>query len=131
MKKAILALALAGCGANLKVMNRVSETPGQARISLLKVDGELFMFEVINETPGTLIIDRDQVKLITPEGMRMRRPGGLAGSYMVPPGGLHRVNVKFNRDDIPAGCAVDVSFDGALTVNGYPLQVAPIRFCAD
>jgi hypothetical protein len=131
MKNVIFALLLGGCAANLKVMNRVSETPGQARISLLKVDGDLFMFEVINETPGTLIIDREQVKLITPEGPRARLPGGLAGSYSVPPGGLHRVNVKFNRDRIVPGCAVDVSFDGALTVNGYPLQVAPIRFCAD
>jgi hypothetical protein len=131
LRAACLSLLLGGCAAHLQVLTPTSETPGQALVRLLKAHDDLFDFEVINETQGFLLVDRDQVHMMTPDGLRARLPGGIAGSYSIPPGGLHRVKVKFDRHNLPSGCEVWITFDGALRVNGYPLKVPPVRFRVD
>jgi hypothetical protein len=114
----------------LQAVQRVTEIPGQVRISVHEIDEGLISFEVMNESSAPMMIDREEVKLVTSSGERRRLPGGLGSTYTLAPGGVHKVNVRFDLSGIHSGDQVMVSFADAIQL--LPNYRVPIElaFCA-
>jgi hypothetical protein len=127
----VIGLLFSACAANIQAVQRVTEIPGQIRISVREVDDGLFSFEIVNESTAPMMIDREEVKLLTPRGERRRLPGGLGSTYTLAPGGVHKVNVRFDIGGIREGDQVMVSFADAIQLlPNYRLPIEPLLFCA-
>ena len=129
-------VVLSGCAAPLLVSNRVVETRGRVRVVLREpadeVSGnratQLFEFDVVNEDQRPLIIDRDAVLLKCGEIERARIEGGIARTYVVPPGQMHALNVEFHLPEREECRSFLISFNRVFAHNGEPVHVAPMSF---
>lgn len=126
----VVATAVTGC-VSLRPVAPVVDGPGGVRVLVRAQDDNVFKLEVINYGAAPIVVDRDRVVLFTATGPRTRVPGGLGGTYAVPPGGHHAVNVRFKLGGIRTGERVALSLAGAVTQNGEILMVPPLEFVAD
>ncbi len=106
----------------------VAETPGAARVALREIDGDIFKLSVKNLSPAPLVIDRDAIVMETQGGTFPRSPGGTATTYVVPPGGSHAVNVRFDMTRVQSGEPFMLRFDGALYVGSMQVHVPALQF---
>jgi hypothetical protein len=125
-----LGATLGGC-VSLRPVAPVVDGPGGVRVLVKAQDGDLFKLEVVNYGAAPIVVDRDRVVLFTASGPRTRVAGGLGGSYDVPPGGRHGLNVRFRLGGIRTGERVALSLAGAVTQNGELLMVPALEFVAD
>src|SRR5262249_52927666 len=95
----LLAASLAGCGATLHPIDTGAQVPGQVRVTVKSVHGNIIEMAVLNESRQFLWVNRDFVTLLTPTGPRGRMGGGLKGQYHLEPGRLHGLNVRFDLAD--------------------------------
>jgi hypothetical protein len=125
----LLALSLAACAPIAPPMHptrSVVQVQDVVKIALKEINLDILEFTVWNNGKQPLVVDRDGIVLITDQGARKRLPGGIAHSYTLQPGTAHEVNVRYDWSGLK-NQLVRVSFDGALTVNGKPLDVSPIE----
>lgn len=104
------------------------QTPGAGRVLLKEQDGDLFAFNVFNQSPYPMNVDRNAVRMATAGGLRDRLPGGISDNYTIPPGGVHAVNVKFPMGGLRPGETVWVHFQDAISINGQRVPMEPIQF---
>jgi hypothetical protein len=126
----IMAVGLSGCAATLSPVRADSELRGCVLVRLKQIDGKIVKLLVVNESPYLLVVDRDRITLSSAAGERSRVPGGLAGTYTIPPGGGHDVNLKFDLGGLTPGSA-ELRFTQAILINGTPLDVPPLTFKVD
>lgn len=121
-------LALVACAVPppLSPIQRTAELPAQARVELATTQGDTLKFFVSNLTDASLIISRDAIVMSSSQGVRNRKPGGVANMYLLAPKGIHDVNVRFSFEGVKAGETVKVLFDRALLLDGHPLPMPPI-----
>ena len=50
----------------------------------------------------------------------------MANVYLVPPKGVHPVNVRFSFSGLKKGETLSILFDRALSIDGHPLPLPPI-----
>ena len=122
-----LLVTLAGCMVHLSPMRVQTGIPGVVDVSIRKIDGDVFKLDVYNASPDSMVIQRDAITLHEPRGIRMRMQGGIGKTYVVPPGGRHAVNVRFDLAKLTPGDSVQLFFDGAFIVGPGPVQVPPIE----
>jgi hypothetical protein len=119
-----------GCGASSHLVPQRGEVflPGAARVVLMGVEKDIVSLEVYNQTPAQLTIYRDSFLLSTPSGLRARQPGGVSNVYVVRPGGVHAVRLRFDLSGLHRGDQIALILQNALVVNGQPLPMEAIPF---
>lgn len=117
-----------GCasGASLVAQRAELITPGAIRILLLGVEGNLVKVDIFNQTSAPMLVYRDQVMLSTSNGMRARMQGGVGRVYTIPPGGVHKLHVRYDLYGLRPGDQVAMIFQNAVAVNGQPVPVEPL-----
>lgn len=123
-------LVQGGCGPAIRLVAQRPElmTPGALRIVLLGVDDNLITVDLFNQTSAPMVVYRDSVLLSTPTGMRARMRGGVGHVYTVPPGGVHKLRVRFDLYGLRRGDQVAMVFQNAIVINGQPVPVEPLPF---
>lgn len=118
----------AGCAAPRRLMAQRAEliTPGIVRVLLVEVEDNQITVDVFNQTMVPMIVYRDGLTLSTATGMRARMRGGVAHVYTLPPGGMHRVKVRFDLYGLRPGDQAALIFQNAVIVNGQPVPVEPL-----
>jgi hypothetical protein len=106
------------------------EVPGQVRVTLNEVDGDILKFMVFNLTDQTMLVLRDEVLLVTRYGAQRRERGGVSNMYELKPWGAHAVNVRFDISGMVPGEPLQVRFDRAVLVQGNRVSVPPLSFMA-
>ena len=86
---------------------------------------------VVNGTQQAMLILRDEIVVRLPNGAVVPRAAGrtsLHQPYNVMPGGAHEVYVEFedNGFDWRAVPSVNVDFSPGVTLDGQPVQLAPL-----
>jgi hypothetical protein len=121
-------LALVACAIPppLSPIQRTAELPARARVELSGSQDGILKFLVTNLTDESLIVSRDAIVMSSSQGVRNREPGGVANMYLIPPKGIHDVNVRFSFEGVKVGETVNVLFDRALLVDGHPLPMPAI-----
>lgn len=122
-------LALGSCHGYaplLEPTQGTAELAAQARVVLTEVDGDILKFSVFNLTGQPLLVSRDAIAMSSSQGLRSRKPGGVANVYLVPPNGSHAVNVRFSFSGLKKGETLNILFDRALSIDGRPLALPPI-----
>lgn len=127
----LLALSALGCAVPLTPIKTEVEAPSVARVQLLRIEDNIFKFEVYNLSDRPMVILRDEVVLITRTGRVHRLPGGTSNRYDVPPGQSHAVNVRFSLDNVKTGDTLQVDFSPAIVVGGAPVKVEPLPIRVD
>ncbi len=119
-----------GCGPAIRMVAQRPElmTPGALRIVLLETDENLITVDVFNQTSAPMVIYRDSVMLSTPSGMRARMRGGVGHVYTVPPGGVHKLRVRFDLYGLRRGDQVAMVFQNAIVIHGQPVPIEPLPF---
>ena len=79
---ALLALPAPGCAVPLTPVKTEVEAPSLARVQLLRIDDNIFKFQVYNLSNKPMVILRDEVLLVTPAGSAHRLPGESATGTM-------------------------------------------------
>lgn len=127
---AALGVVQSGCGSAIRMVAQRPElmTPGALRIVLLETDENLITVDVFNQTSAPMVIYRDSVMLSTPSGMRARMRGGVGHVYTVPPGGVHKLRVRYDLYGLRRGDQVAMVFQNAIVINGQPVPVEPLPF---
>jgi hypothetical protein len=126
-----ITFALGGC-LSLRPLTPTVDSPAGVRVVLKTQDDEVFKLEVVNYGQYPIMVNRDQVVLMTPEGARNRVPGGWGTLYTIPPGGHHALNVRFKLGGIHGGDRICINLGSAVTyLNGAPVPVPPLEFVAD
>lgn len=126
---ALLVLSLAACtpiAPPLRPTRSVVQVQDVVKIALKEVNNDILEFTVWNNGTQPLVVDRDAILLVTDLGARKRLAGGIAHSYTLKPGTAREVNVRYDWTGLK-NQLVRVSFDGALTINGKPLDISPIE----
>lgn len=118
----------AGCAPGARLVAQRAEliTPGAIRVLLLGVEDNLVKVDLFNQTSAPMLVYRDQVMLSTSHGMRARMQGGIGHVYTIPPGGVHKLNVRYDLYDLRPGDQVAIIFQNAIVVNGQPVPVEPL-----
>jgi hypothetical protein len=78
---------------------------------------------VVNGGSVPIIVDRDAVRCVLPNGMAIARASGSATvhtPYAILPGGMHAVYVEFEGDFLGVPSAT-IDFSQAITANGQPM----------
>lgn len=118
---------VAGCGGGKQPWSVAAAQGGGVTIE--PVDGFVrgqklwIRTNVVNGGNAPIIVDRDAVKCILPNGMAIPRASGSATvhtPYVIPPGGMHAVYVEFEGDFLGIPSAA-IDFSQAITVNGQPI----------
>lgn len=119
---------LVGCVAGTQLVPQRAEiiVTGAARIVLKGVQGGTLTFEVFNHTGGEMVIQRDAFFLSTPQGMRPRQPGGGAGTFVVQPGGVREISLRFDLYGLSRGDTVALTCQSGLLIDHNPVPVEPI-----
>ncbi len=129
---ATVSLALAACAffarPQLVPTNVQVEAPAAVRVVYQQSRRDILRFSVYNLSGEMLVVERDLIKMTTPNGERTRIAGRGATAYAIPPGGFHWVDVRFDLSDVRAGDNVAVDFRDAVLLNGQPVRIAPINF---
>jgi hypothetical protein len=123
---ALASLLLSGC-VSLTAVRPISTIPGVVRISFDYQTSNVFSFIVENQSGATLLVDRNAITCKQIGGERARLPGGATWVYEIPPGGKHRVNLRFALDGLHHGDPVWFHWQSALQVAGAALPVEPIE----
>lgn len=125
-----LSLTTTGCGQSMRLVAQRPElmTPGALRIVLLEVDDNMITVDVFNQTNTVMLIYRDAVLLSTSGGLRARMPGGVGHVYTVPPGGMHKLRVRYDLHGLHRGDQVAMVFQNAIVIAGQPVPVEPLPF---
>jgi hypothetical protein len=97
-------------------------------VRVLRVDGEIFKFNVANLSDQSMLVDRDAITLATSAGPRKRESGGMGSTYTISPGGAHDVFVKFSLSELEPGSQVSVDFGRAIRIAGQPVALDAIPF---
>jgi len=123
-------LGLGACGPAVRLVAQRPElmTPGALRIVLLGVDENQVTVDIFNQTSAPMLIYRDSVMLSTAAGMRARMRGGVGHVYTVPPGGVHKLRVRYDLYGLSRGDQVAMVFQNAIVLNGQPVPVEPLPF---
>ncbi len=104
-------------------------TPGVGRISIRDSHSDIISLDVFNKTDYPMTVLRDAFLLsTTSRGTRSRLPGGVAHVYVIPPGGVHEVNLRFDLHDLHPGEQALLLSQDALIVNGQPVFLEPLPF---
>lgn len=123
---------VAGCGSSATLVPNVAEIKsGGVRIGLDAVDGDIVKLVVFNETAAPLRLYRDRVTLQTSRGVRSRLPGGVGGLYDVAPQSSHKLNVRFQLDDLPKGETVELQFNDAILSGDNAIPFEPMPFVVE
>lgn len=133
-RRAVLALAGvlvacgAGCVAGTQLIPQRAEIiiAGAARIVLKEARGGTLVFEIFNHTGSEMAIQRDAFFLATPQGMRPRLPGGGAGIFMVQPGGVREISLRYDLAGLVRGDTVALTCQSGLLIDHNPVVVEPI-----
>ena len=125
-----LSLAGTGCSQSIRLIAQRPElmTPGALRIVLVEVDENTVTVDVFNQTNTVMLIYRDAVLLSTSGGLRARMPGGVGHVYTLPPGGVHKVRVRYDLHGLHRGDQVAMVFQNAIVLAGQPVPVEPLPF---
>lgn len=120
--------SVSGCAAGARLVAQRAEliTPGAIRVLLLGIDGNLVKVDIFNQTSAPMLVYRDQVMLSTATGMRGRMQGGVGHIYTIPPGGVHKLHVRYDLYGLRPGDQVAMIFQNAIAVNGQPVPVEPL-----
>jgi hypothetical protein len=127
---ALASMATVACAPAVRLVAQRPElmTPGALRIVLLAVDDNLITVDVFNQTSAPMVLYRDAVMLSTPTGMRARMRGGVGHVYTLPPGGVHKLRVRYDLYGLHRGDQVAMVFQNAIVINGQPVPVEPLPF---
>lgn len=130
---ALLALvASAGCAETplLVAAHADQMVAGQVEVVTREIDGSVLKLTVQNLSSENMTLDRDALVLETPGGSEHRLAGGVQGSYVVLPHGVHDLNAKFDLGDVARGQVVSLHVDEAITIAGRHVGVPPLTFQA-
>lgn len=118
----------AGCAPGARLVAQRAEliTPGAIRVLLLGVDDNLVKVDLFNQTSAPMLVYRDQIMLSTSSGMRARMRGGVGHIYTIPPGGVHKLQVRYDLYGLRPGDQVAMIFQNAIVVAGQPVPVEPL-----
>lgn len=118
----------AGCVAATQLIPQRAEiiVTGAARIVLKEARGGSLVFEVFNHTGSEMVIQRDAFFLATPQGLRPRQPGGGAGVFMVQPGGVREITLRYDLVGLSRGDKVALTCQSGLLIDHNPVVVEPI-----
>lgn len=130
---AMLALALGGCGRSKPLVGGPGQVSGSgvtftvqsARTKKNRLDVYLL---VRNDTAQPVIVDRNSISVVLPNGRELRRSGSRQSHTVAPNGGTHKVNVETVGDgstDLRTIKDVWVRFDG-VCINDTQVQVPPL-----
>ncbi len=129
---AALVVASLGCGGSKQYWHAQPVTSAGIRILPQKVTlwGKLLYIDtvVFNDSSVPVMVDRDRVSLVLPDGGVVGRSQGTFTQhkgYIVPPGGRHPVNVDFRAEGFKwadVGNA-QVDFSQAVTIDGAPVML--------
>jgi hypothetical protein len=118
----------AGCAAGTQLIPQRAEIiiTGAARIVLKEARSGTLVFEVFNHTGAEMVIQRDAFFLATPQGMRPRQPGGGAGVFVVQPGGVREISLRYDLAGLSRGDTVALTCQSGLLIDHNPVPVEPI-----
>jgi hypothetical protein len=119
-------LASTGCGARQAWAMTQAQSGG---VTVIPIDasahgGKLWVrTNVINGTSAPIVVVRDGVRCVLPDGSVIGRASGktsLHQPYVIEPGGAHPVYVEF-EGDFRAVPSVNVDFSQAITSSGQAI----------
>ena len=96
--------------------------------------GERLFFRTnfINQNPSPIVINRDLIQIVLPDGRRLGRSSGrmeIRGSYVVPTGQSHAVNFDFQSNGAfnwSQWSPLTIEWGTAVTVNNQPIALPPL-----
>jgi hypothetical protein len=115
-----------GCAPTLVPIQGAVEAPGVARVELREIKKDLIDLQVINISQQPLTVDRNSFYLAGPTGTQERLPGGRRTTYVVQPGKVRVVRMKFDRRSLPRGVEVQLAMPEAILIEGQPVPMPPI-----
>jgi len=127
---ALVTLLVTGC-MRFTAVRPMSTIPGVVRVSFEKQTGNVFVFVVLNYSAGTMVVDRNAITLKQIGGERARLPGGAGSLYAIPPGGMHRVNLRFPLEGLHRGDPLWFHWQSAIQIAGAQIPVEPIELHVD